>query len=47
MAHHDNSVADPKETQNATEMWVNFTVLMKYTVISVVITLILMALFLI
>ena len=47
MAHYDNSKADPKETANAKAMWGNFTGLMKWSILGVVILLIGMAFFLV
>ena len=43
---HDNTKADPKEVENAHAMWVGFALLTKRTIIAVVATLVLMAIFL-
>ncbi len=44
---HDNSKADPQQTANAKAMWDGFTSLMKWSIVSIAILLILMAVFLV
>lgn len=46
MGHHEPVDADPKALESAHGMWVNFTILTKYSVLAVVGILGLMALFL-
>lgn len=41
---HDNTQADPQAVSDARQMWVNFTVLMKWSTISTVIFLVFLAL---
>lgn len=43
MGHHEPVDVDPKALENAHGMWVNFTVLTKYSVIAVVVLLLGMA----
>ena len=43
MGHHEPVETDPKALESAHSMWVNFTVLTKYSVIAVVVILLGMA----
>ena len=42
----DNAHADPRETERAREMWGNFTKLVKWSAVHVIVLLVLMAWFL-
>lgn len=46
MGHHEQVDVDPKALENAQGMWVNFTILVTYSVLACVGILALMALFL-